>query len=437
MVNFFCAAYSGFVRRKADAIAVVETAYGLTEKEDDGRYLDRILEVACPTLSRDGLGAAALTYDLRDERLIGPLHVFGGNQALFDALVATFTHGRPAERAKSFDLLKPVGSLSAICGGPPAELPSYEEFARATGFRDIVAVRCANPDGTGVFIGAAAARLGVDRRTTQTWSRIAAHLAAGLRLRRVVARASAVMTARGKVLHAEADAVNARAVLSAACIAIDRARGPARRTDPDGALEAWTALVDGKWSLVDRFESDGKRFVVALPNAPASPDPRALAPSDRPILQYVAKGWSNKLVAYTLGIPEGTVATAVARISRRLGARSRADLIELAQTLLEAEFVAAPLERELVLVGVVERAPRAWSALTAAERDVAERAMDGMSNTHIARIRGCAERTVANLLASAYRKLGVSSRWELAAGDQRGRSGAPSGRATFSRVRRS
>src|SRR5262245_42254109 len=53
--------------------------------------------------------------------------------------------------------------------------------------------------------------------------------------------------------------------------------------------------------------------------------------------------------------------------------------------------------------------------LTDAERDVVRRALAGNSNIEIARARGTAVRTVANLLARSFRKLGVASRRELAA----------------------
>lgn len=55
-----------------------------------------------------------------------------------------------------------------------------------------------------------------------------------------------------------------------------------------------------------------------------------------------------------------------------------------------------------------------WSkqeaTLTAAESDVLALAAKGMSNTEIAMERGTSVRTVANLLARAYKKLGVGSR---------------------------
>lgn len=70
---------------------------------------------------------------------------------------------------------------------------------------------------------------------------------------------------------------------------------------------------------------------------------------------------------------------------------------------------------------VVELEPRSdagdlLAALTPHERQVAALAREGLSNGEIARRRGTAERTVANQLASIYRKLGISSRAELLAG---------------------
>lgn len=51
--------------------------------------------------------------------------------------------------------------------------------------------------------------------------------------------------------------------------------------------------------------------------------------------------------------------------------------------------------------------------LTAAERDVAWRVVQGKSNREIAALRGTSVRTVAVQLRSIFEKLGVSSRAEL------------------------
>jgi DNA-binding NarL/FixJ family response regulator len=60
-------------------------------------------------------------------------------------------------------------------------------------------------------------------------------------------------------------------------------------------------------------------------------------------------------------------------------------------------------------------ANRAASRLSMAERRVAEAVVTGASNGDIARDRRTSARTVANQLASVYRKLGIHSRAELAA----------------------
>ena len=58
--------------------------------------------------------------------------------------------------------------------------------------------------------------------------------------------------------------------------------------------------------------------------------------------------------------------------------------------------------------------------LTEAEREVALIALAGHTNDEIARRRGASARTVANQLHSVYRKLGVTTRAELAARLHRG-----------------
>lgn len=69
---------------------------------------------------------------------------------------------------------------------------------------------------------------------------------------------------------------------------------------------------------------------------------------------------------------------------------------------------------EHVVVASAPERPAVLRSLTRAEREVVEHALRGESTRRIAAARGVAERTVANQLASAFRKLGVSSRTELA-----------------------
>lgn len=69
---------------------------------------------------------------------------------------------------------------------------------------------------------------------------------------------------------------------------------------------------------------------------------------------------------------------------------------------------------EYLVLSYPASASQALSCLTPGERAVATLAARGASNTEIARARGVSLRTVCNQLSTAYQKLGVSSRLELA-----------------------
>ncbi|MFW5877009.1 MAG: helix-turn-helix domain-containing protein [Myxococcota bacterium] len=56
-----------------------------------------------------------------------------------------------------------------------------------------------------------------------------------------------------------------------------------------------------------------------------------------------------------------------------------------------------------------------WERLSPAQAEVVGYMLDGLSDVQIAARRGCSRHTVSNLLRSAYQRLGVASRSELAA----------------------
>jgi DNA-binding NarL/FixJ family response regulator len=122
--------------------------------------------------------------------------------------------------------------------------------------------------------------------------------------------ADAVLSPSGSVTHAEvvAQSVSARESLRHAAEAIDRARSKARSNE-DEALDLWQGLVAGRWSLFDRFDTDGRRFLIARKNDPDVKDPRALTMRQRQVLSYAAMGHPLKLIAYSLGISPSSVST--------------------------------------------------------------------------------------------------------------------------------
>ena len=178
--------------------------------------------------------------------------------------------------------------------------------------------------------------------TQEAWSRVAVHLLAGLRLRRrlekrspaddVIRHSDAVLAPNGRLEHAEGAARDApnREALRAAARSVDRVRGRLRKRDPRAALDLWQGLVSGRWSLVDHFDSDGRRFLVARENEPGGPALAPLSPRERHVLNLRARGRSIKIIAYELGLGVSTVGALLWRARRKLGLSSDADLAALA-----------------------------------------------------------------------------------------------------------
>jgi DNA-binding CsgD family transcriptional regulator len=119
-----------------------------------------------------------------------------------------------------------------------------------------------------------------------------------------------------------------RDCLRRAAKAIDRARSKARSNE-DEALGLWQGLVAGRWSLVEQFDSDGRRFLVARRNDPQVTDPRALGLRERQVLAYVAMGHPAKLIAYALGVAPSLVSLTRRTAMRKLGLQTTADVVRL------------------------------------------------------------------------------------------------------------
>ena len=256
-----------------------------------------------------------------------------------------------------------------------------------------------------------------------TWRRISAHLDVILRLRTTLALAQgltgeAVLTPEGRLLHAEgsARASAARSLLCRAVLDAEKARGPMRRKDPDGALSLWRELVMGRWTLLEKADVDGRRLIVAHANPPDAGQ-RALSERQNVILRLLVQGYSESAISSALGLSSGAISQQVRGALRKLRLRGPSALIELAGR-LKAGAVLALQDIGGVGLCVVDGGPALAAllpvGLTRAERDIAALLVDGYTNADIARERGSSVRTVANQTASIYEKLNVSSRNELA-----------------------
>ncbi|NVB79686.1 MAG: hypothetical protein HOV81_14920 [Kofleriaceae bacterium] len=204
-------------------------------------------------------------------------------------------------------------------------------------------------------------------------------------------------------LAGDARTQTARSALRRAVLQRERARGGRR----SGEGELWTALVLGRWTLIDRFEENGRRFVLAV-RTPQMAAIRALDARERRIIAAVARGESNKAIAIDNSLSEATISRIVRRALASLG-------VGLAELLAFSRLSAAEVQlsrTRLALVAMPSEHPR-LRELTSAERATVECAMRGLATSAISRNRAVSARTIANQLASAYAKLGVRSRREL------------------------
>ncbi len=211
-----------------------------------------------------------------------------------------------------------------------------ERFFESFGAEDGIGVFAEDPDGRTVLISAAVvAGHPLSPRTVHQLKLFSAHLGAGARLRHASALRSdagateAVLDPAGKILDAvgRGTTPDAQRTLADAVRRMDRARGALRRADPDEALQLWQGLVDGTWSLVDKCEADGKRYILARRNEPGVRDPKALTPRERFVLASAAMGHQNKFIGYQLGFSPSAVARHLRSAQRKLGVSSRSELV--------------------------------------------------------------------------------------------------------------
>jgi DNA-binding CsgD family transcriptional regulator len=316
------------VAEKADAIGVVEAAYELEATEQT--WMRLVVERALALVPGACRGTA---YSIDISNVSAPsfgMPVNVGFGPRFDSrlLDAMNTDGPTLVKLAR----RKVGTLTETLGSRLDGTP-MGDFVLQEGSPDAIGWVALDAEGRGIVVATdlpSVTRL--PRALRSRWELIGAHLAAAHRLRRKATSAPAdecVVTPEGRVLHAEGKAVP-RAVrerLRELVVARDRARTRASRTDADAALECWPGLVAGRWSLVDRFERDGRRYIVARCNEPRPPRPLCLTLRERQVLGHMLQGDSMKVTAYSLGLDGSTVSSLAASLRLKLGARSIAGLL--------------------------------------------------------------------------------------------------------------
>jgi hypothetical protein len=316
-----------------DLVNVIESAYS-READTEAGWLARVASEVRSNLTESSGPLLAWTYHVRPDGFV-ELESVAEEPIGLAGRFLSFTFSDDAQAALAqlhltagldsvSRLLKPFSKTSSL-------LPYFDRALLSLGYPEMLGLNSVDAARRGCMVALPTKSIArLHGATYAQWARVSVHIAAGLRLSRKLsalptaepntATADAILTPAGRVEHANGPATSrtARESLKAGARAVERARGPLRRRDPLEAIEIWRGLVAGLWSLVDHFDTDGRRYLVAHRNDPTTPDPRALTERERQVVAYADLGQSNKLIAYQLGLSVSTVAVLLARAREKL-----------------------------------------------------------------------------------------------------------------------
>jgi DNA-binding CsgD family transcriptional regulator len=227
------------------------------------------------------------------------------------------------------------GTASQLLGKAYEHETAIDQF-KDRGVNDTLGINVRDPTPFGcILVGLLPKVKSLPRSESMRWTKVSAHIAAGFRLQRSKCAkkaistddADAIISASGKIEHAEPDAkgVEARDELRAAVLAIESARR--KSADADEAVDMRKGLVSARWTLLEHFEAGGRRYFIARENAPVRNTPPLLTHRERQVLGYAALGHSDKLIAYELGVAWSTVRVLIARAAAKIGTTRREDTV--------------------------------------------------------------------------------------------------------------
>ena len=324
------------------AIDIVERAYDL--EPDNHRWVETIDSSVRPLLDQ-GRGVVLSLWMGSDGHGIPFV-----NQVLCRSPELAQRYGGLVVKTSPqllFETCLDAGCVNVMSETRPRWPHLYDLLSEHLECRDVLSFFAVDPDLCGVILSAPSDRIiRLSPAKKLLFQRLAVHLTAGARLRRPQGEnpefgsmratdfphnAEALLDPkRFRIEDAVGNATSAshRATIRQAAIRLDRARGRLRTSDPDEALHVWKGLVRGRWSLVDWFDTDGRRFVLAKPNPPELGDPRGLSEREHQVATYAARGESSKLIAYRFGISTQRVSALLQSAMRKLGAKTQAQLVE-------------------------------------------------------------------------------------------------------------
>jgi DNA-binding CsgD family transcriptional regulator len=376
----------------AQALLILEAAYNLSE---NGRDAMRDIALAARRALPDGPVAVA-RFDSH-ARLDPDVVHFEGADPDYISRFFEWQRMAPVEIRRYTRSLTPraVSLYSSSC----TQLPTHLESLARRIFPLCVIANTGDGSGLYIMFGSPCAREWLPGQL-QYFHHLAHHLASAWRVRKALGPPPAA--------PAESHDATARHALRCAVLAQDRIGSRPRPSKQP----LWQALLAGRWSLVDTFMAAGTRYVVACKNPDRGAALRAMQARELAVLELALTGRSGKWIAFELQLSESTVARTLRMALRRIGVVDAADLVGVRTAPFEP-LEGMPAGVELAMARLTPAS--ASAGLSDAERAVVTGILGGKRIAAIARERGTSPRTVANQLASIYKKLGVSSRREAIA----------------------
>lgn len=331
-------------------------------------------------------------------------------QAAFDQVHAA------TSRAVKLSMLR----LSPHFGAMSSVYPATRglRVSSELGFPEFTALFGSTQTGSVVVVGTPLHPGAVPPAPSPTLHGLAAHLASVWRLRKRLSaddafqeNVEAVFAPGGALKEARGQARSKS--LSARLRALVLAREKALH---GSSVALWPALLDGRYTIADRFERSGERYVVAFRNDTTAAPLNRLTPLERTVVEGIGNGVMEKVLAIDLGLSVPRVSNLLSGALRKL---RLASAIELSLVASSSTFVTLDddlLGRHIVGAFRLQRqAAEVFESLTPTERAVTADLLRGLSNREIAARRNRSERTIANQVASVLDKMKVGSRRALAA----------------------
>lgn len=322
--------------RTRDVIELVDSFY---RPPDEGGGLEEWAASLCAfiaPLMDDGLGVVTRLDRLHPPEKIA--HCVHSPDEEFRRAVEALSDATSHEALRLYAPNQGLFRLSDVVGPLEGAFSQpVQDAAEGTKQRGVLDwAELSATDGTGYVVSLVAPMLQdeLPGGSKVMWQMVSAHLAAAFRLQRRridllsgIEGSAIVDATNGRVLHADGSAKENESIerIRAAIRAIDRARAQ-DGDDSELALSTWKGLVDGCWSVVDRHDHDGRRYVVAVPNDPDVGEPRGLTEREAQVASLASLGQHDKLIAYTLGLERSTIATHLRQALRKLGLRDRVEL---------------------------------------------------------------------------------------------------------------